>query len=249
MLSLRTPLACTFLLASLWVAPIAAQTTHVVTLQGTTFSPQDITIAVGDTVQWDWISGFHSVTSGLGGSADGIFTSGLPVPSPNTFSLTFDQAFLDANSVVGKRYDYFCDVHVSLGMVGSVTVDVPAGGVSRNAGSNPTSLTLVSPPVIGALFVATQDLSLTGHSLGGLVGFAGPLTFPLAGGQTILVDVTNPAGELLGQGLQAGPLVNWQLAVPSDPALCGFTLSVQGLHLGGVTPFALSNALDLTVGS
>ena len=243
-----SPLRLSFALLALAAAPVSAQTTHVVTLQGTTFTPSDITIDVGDTVQWDWVSGFHNVVSG-NGAADGIFTSGAPVGPPMSFSVTFDEAFLDANPVTGKRYDYFCQVHLGVGMTGSVTVDLPASGTSRNAGTNPDSLALVLPPQIGGAFLATQDLSLTGHSLAGIVAYAGPLTFPLAGGQTLLVDVTDPAGELFAQPLQAGPLVNWVLSVPNDPALCGFELSAQGVHVGGVTPFALSNALDLVVGS
>lgn len=242
-------LALAPLALALTAGSAAAQTTHVVTLQGTTFTPADITIDVGDTVQWDWAAGLHNVVSGLPGAPDGIFSSGVPVLPPMSFSLTFDQAFLDANPVTGKRYDYTCVVHENFGMVGSVTIDVPASGVSRSAAGNPDSLVLVNPPQLGGVFQATQDLSLTGHALAAIVGYAGPLTFPLAGGQVLLVNVTDPGGELLGQPAVPGPVVLWNLSVPNDAALCGFELSVQGVHIGGVTPFALSNALDLVVGN
>ncbi|MFT5291913.1 MAG: plastocyanin [Planctomycetota bacterium] len=226
-----------------------AQTTHFVALNAASFSPASLTIDVGDTVQWDWVGGFHNVESGVGGVPDGIFTSGAPTTAATTFSVTFDQAFLDANPTSGKRYAYYCIVHVGLGMSGDIVVNIPASGTSRNAGANPASLVLVNPPQIGGNFVASQDLTTTGHSLAAIVAYASPLNFPLGGGQVILVNVLDPNGELFGQALQSGPVATWNLAVPSDPALCGFRISAQGIHIGGVQPFALSNALDLVVGN
>ena len=41
---------------------------------------------------------------------------------------------------------------------------------------------------------------------------------------------------------------NFELPIPNDVSLCGFALSTQAAHFGGVTPFALSNALDVTLG-
>ena len=69
-----------------------AQTTHVVTLQGTSFSPGDLTIQVGDSVQWDWISGLHNVESGVNGIHDGNFRSGDPggLRSPGVTSIRRD---------------------------------------------------------------------------------------------------------------------------------------------------------------
>ena len=71
------------------------------------------TIHVGDTVQWVWVSGFHSTTSGTCAGActpDGKWDSGAG--SGMTFSHTFSQA---------GSFPYFCTVHQSL-MQGTVMV-------------------------------------------------------------------------------------------------------------------------------
>ena len=103
-----------------------AQTTHVVELSGIDFSPAALTITVGDTVQWNWVSGFHSVESGVDGVPAGVFTSGNPTSSPQTFSVTFDQAFIDANPLPGNVYPYYCVIHVGDGMSGTIAVQSPA---------------------------------------------------------------------------------------------------------------------------
>ena len=43
-------------------------------------------------------------------------------------------------------------------------------------------------------------------------------------------------------------MANWTETIPNNPALVGTTYYTQALHYLGVTPFALSNAQDLTVG-
>ena len=100
--------------------------THTVELDGGGFLPADVTVNVGDTVHWVWIGGLHNVESGVGGVFDGNFRSGDPTGAAGTtFDLTFDQAFLDANPMPGNAYPYYCSVHVAIGMVGFVTVNVP----------------------------------------------------------------------------------------------------------------------------
>jgi len=82
----------------------------------------DPTINVGDTVQWVWRSGFHSVTSVAGGLES--FNSGN-FASPHTFSHTFTQL---------GNFNYFCNIHgfdagngAAGGMSGRITV-VPTPG-------------------------------------------------------------------------------------------------------------------------
>ncbi len=128
----------------LWVTAASAQTTHTVELVGFTFVPDDLTIAVGDTVHWDWVSGgSHNVESGVvqGGipTHDGNFTSGAPVFAPGpTFDVLFDQAFLDAHPITGDVYPYYCIVHIlAFDMSGTITVAGPPIG----ACCNPTDAT------------------------------------------------------------------------------------------------------------
>lgn len=92
---------------------------------GTVFMDQSsgtstTTIQAGDTVQWTWVSGTHSTTSGTctsggyyGGSCtpDGQWDSGVH-STPNTFSRTFDS--------VGS-FNYYCSIHQAM-MQGMVVV-------------------------------------------------------------------------------------------------------------------------------
>ena len=99
---------------------------HVVELIGLEFVARDITIRVGDTVRWVWVSGFHNVESGVivdgNGVPDGNFTSGSPVPPPETYELVFDQAFLDAKPMPDDVYPYYCIVHTAQDMAGTIKV-------------------------------------------------------------------------------------------------------------------------------
>lgn len=107
-----------------------AQTTHDVFLDGFEFIPADITINVGDTVHWEWVSGTHNVESGeiVAGSGvpDGNFRSGDPTGVVGTtYDLVFDQAFLDANPMPDAVYPYYCVVHANVNMAGTITVAGP----------------------------------------------------------------------------------------------------------------------------
>jgi len=105
---------------------MAAAETFVVQLDGLNFTYDgvsnmdiDLTINTGDTVQWDWVSGFHNVLSGTTGAPDAgdLFSSGAPTSDDLTmFEYTFDEAGV---------FDYHCEIHGSIGMASFVTV-VPA---------------------------------------------------------------------------------------------------------------------------
>jgi hypothetical protein len=118
----------------------------------------------------------------------------------------------------------------------------PASATVRNAFTNPVSLS-ASLPILGSTWTATVDLTQTGHTSAILVARTTATTFPLGGGQTLLCS-----GTKLYSASAGGPEAVFTNAIPNDLALCGFTLCAQAAHLGGVTPFALSNALDLVVG-
>lgn len=87
----------------------------------TTFSPSDLTIHVGDTVEWMWASSFHNVVSGTTCTADGLFCS----PSDSNCALapllnqgsTYSHTFTAAGT-----FPFFCSAHCSFGMVGTITV-------------------------------------------------------------------------------------------------------------------------------
>ena len=75
----------------------------------------ELTIRMGDTVRWIWVSELHNVVSGVQcepGAGDEFF-SGDPQFPPRQFEHTF----MDAGV-----FEYFCAVHVELGMEGTITV-------------------------------------------------------------------------------------------------------------------------------
>lgn len=119
-------------LVSMFTASASAQVTHqvIVGFGGfTVFSPRSVTIDVGDTIMWIWDSDGHNVGSGLPGAPTSAFLSGPPDVAGTIFSVTFDQAFLDANPVLDDFYDYHCHPHGGFGMIGSIAV-VPAPGTA-----------------------------------------------------------------------------------------------------------------------
>ena len=84
---------------------------------GIAFSPSTITITAGQTVNWVWMSGPHSTTSGScpGGvcAPDGIWDSGVHTPPTPAFSHTFPSA---------GTFTYYCKIHLA-SMQGTVVVN------------------------------------------------------------------------------------------------------------------------------
>jgi plastocyanin len=94
--------------AMLAVASVAAQdANNVVTIDNFTFTPPELTVAVGTTVKWvnhDDIP--HSVVN-----KDKVFRSNAALDTDDSFSYTFASA---------GTFDYFCGLHPH--MVGKVIV-------------------------------------------------------------------------------------------------------------------------------
>jgi plastocyanin len=83
---------------------------------GLKFTPQNVTIQVGDIVQWTWAASGHSSTSGIPGSPDGMWDSGV-----QNIGFVFSHTFTTAGT-----FNYFCMPHgACCGMIGSVTVTAP----------------------------------------------------------------------------------------------------------------------------
>ena len=79
------------------------------------FTPASKSIHPGDTVNWIWGSAgiSHSVTSGTGGTPDGLFDSGIhkdpftfsfTFPNPGAFNLLLPATLVDGNGRNGRRY-------------------------------------------------------------------------------------------------------------------------------------------------
>jgi plastocyanin/6-phosphogluconolactonase (cycloisomerase 2 family) len=96
---------------------------------GQRFTPANITIAPGDTVEWVWAGNGHSTTSGTPGNPDGKWDSGVQ-NNGFTFSFTFSTA---------GSFPYYCSPHGQCcGMIGTVTVtsgSPKVGAIFVNANS------------------------------------------------------------------------------------------------------------------
>jgi len=75
---------------------------------GPTFSPPVVTVETGDSVQWVWTGGLHNVVSGVGGDADGAFSSGAPTSTNGfTYTVDFNQAMMNLHPRYQGAYPYF----------------------------------------------------------------------------------------------------------------------------------------------
>jgi len=100
---------------------VIAQTNHDVLIDSptNTFAPTALTIDVGDTVTFTNDGGFHNVNGDLStypNNADGSLYSGAASSSWVTYVWVCNTA---------GNYDYQCDPHLGLGMVGSITANGP----------------------------------------------------------------------------------------------------------------------------
>ena len=119
----------------------ATATVHVGSNGAMTFSPQSVNINPGDTVNWVWDGGPHTVTSGAPGNADGNFCS-LPAgqtPSASACNSTsyaqgtgasYSHTFPSAGT-----FPYFCTVHGAM-MTGTVVVGASSGAGGGGGGGS-----------------------------------------------------------------------------------------------------------------
>jgi uncharacterized protein (TIGR03118 family) len=104
-----------FLTVCLGLASSALSMTTNVVFQDFSFTPQSVTIQVGDTIVWTNAGGLHTVT---GDGTD-------PFCGPNPVSVTCSETFTNAGT-----FPYHCNFHQAFGMVGTVIV-------TSNTNTNP----------------------------------------------------------------------------------------------------------------
>ena len=131
---------CTSIVATLLLAGSAIAETHTVLANNTSFSPDAIDVAPGDTIVWQYNSGYpHTVTSGVPCTADGLFNGELQ-NGGDTFTW---EVPLDASGDI----PYFCEPHCLMGMDGIITVV---------GGSNVLNVPADYPAIQGALNAAVN---------------------------------------------------------------------------------------------
>ncbi|MFC1475366.1 T9SS type A sorting domain-containing protein [Candidatus Zixiibacteriota bacterium] len=94
--------------------------TRVIEVMNFRFEPRNLTIAVGDVVRWEWGSGAHTTTNGLGSSAA---EAGMLWDAPlNMSSQSFERQFNEVGD-----FPFFCRPHESADMKGTITVQLATG--------------------------------------------------------------------------------------------------------------------------
>ena len=110
-------------------------------------------------------------------------------------------------------------------------------------GVNPSAYSVASLPVLGSTF--TASIATPGQAGAYLVGFPGPRLQPTRWGN-ILVDYTDPSGEMLGAIWKYGDPAVIHIEVPPHRVLAGLTICTQAVRFGGSVD--LTNAQDLRFG-
>ncbi|MGB3548871.1 MAG: plastocyanin/azurin family copper-binding protein, partial [Saprospiraceae bacterium] len=157
------------LFCCLFSAGLFAQANVAVQVSSNVFTPEDVTISIGDTVTWTNVQGFHNVNGTLAtfpGNPDGFGNSTAGA------GWVYQYVFTEAGT-----YDYQCDPHVTLGMVGTVTVQSAA--VVANIAITEI---MYNPPESGMdslEFLEITNLDATATDLTGVVFTNGiDFTFP-----------------------------------------------------------------------
>ena len=172
------------------------------------FSPNTVTISVGDTVRWTWGSSHHSVTSGTPCTVDGQFCSpndtNCSAGTLSNIGFVYEHTF-----TVAGTFSYFCHLHCSLGMTG--TVNVVSGSATWLASpatgdwNTPANWTAGGPPNGPADTATFASSSITGVSVSsntevnGLVFNSGASAFTITASPALTltisgVGVTNNSG-------------------------------------------------------
>jgi plastocyanin len=210
----RSPkLAVRTLALAFFLAASTRAATHTVTVgPDLSFHPQELTIAVGDTVVWTNAGGTHDV------HADDNSFFNNPSPAAWTFSHTFTRA-----GTVG----YYCTIHgrPGLGMFGEITVEGPGGGeqpgtlrfsleaYSVGEGGGPAAMTVeragggdgavsVRYSTTAGTATAGQDFTAVSGTLSWAAGDGSPKTFNVPvlndatdeSNETVLLLLSNPTG-------------------------------------------------------
>jgi plastocyanin len=193
---------------------------------GDVFTPDALTVSVGDTVRWTWAEDGHSVTSGDPCTPDEQFCSpddtncdqGILSDEGTVYEHTFDQA---------GTYNYFCVAHCAIGMTGVINVVSPSdillygstGGDNANGGGR---LWLIDVTIQSEFLIGDTGFD----RLGGIAFDGSGTLYGVSGGSAnqgtlMTIDPTNGTATVIG------------LLSDADAAVDGLRFNSQGVLFGG----------------
>ena len=164
------------------------QAQQTIVLSGITFSPDDVTIGVGETVTWDNQGGTHNVNGSLQSYPNNPegFNSGGAAAAPWMFSHTF---------TMPGTYDYHCDPHFGLGMTGKITVvAAPATDDIVITEINYNNPGMDDYEFLELYNKGNSAIDMTGWTLSKAVSFTFP-SFTLGAGEYVVVAKDSVAFE------------------------------------------------------
>ena len=192
-----------------------------------TFSPENITVRVGDTVRWVWYSGRHNVHA-----TQDAFDSGSPTLAPFTFEVVFDAAFVAANPPVNSVYDYQCDPH-SWTMTGKVKI-----------APEPQPTLVVSPMLVGQVCQLEMTPGAPGglgwfvYSLSGPGELLTPYGFTLGLSSTVEILGSRPVDSVTG-------VATFHATIPTQAS--GISVSVQAIEQTTLGHFSATNVVTTVI--
>jgi len=150
---------CLLIAFAFLACAFAATATINVGLGGSMFSPQNSTINVGDSVQFVWSAGSHTVTTAALCPAAGTTTSLGVGPFDFPFSGPSATQTVGPFTSAGV-YNFYCKIHCSIGMTGTITVSAPATSTPAPPPPPPPPPSAAAGFMVSALVVVLVALAM-----------------------------------------------------------------------------------------
>ncbi len=144
-----------FLLASAMSISTSFATIHMVGVSNLVFTPANINVNVGDTMQWNWVNGSHTTTADASGIPAGAATWNSQMNSTVT---TFSYRI-----TVAGVYNYYCVPHQGSGMVATFTAS-PSTATPKPAVKENT-ITVYPNPFVRFLTIDMRNITSTGKNV------------------------------------------------------------------------------------
>ena len=219
---------------------VAGAATTVVNVMSNFFSPSDVTVNVGDTVQRVWQQGSHTTTSAdANGVPNGLWDSGIKSTGA-TFEFTFNQP---------GDFNFICTLHFSCcNMAGTVHVNQSVSpAAAQLVVSAPSSATAGSPFDVTVTAADSNGNVVPGYS--GTVAFTSSDPYPAALPANYTFTATDQGVHTFSGGVTLFTAGSQTVTV-QDTATSSITGSATvAVSAGPTAQFAVSAPLSAIAGS